>query len=59
MTKVLKKIKINMGCKKEFLKNIYELAKKQQIVTKSLVLRLKEIAYGNNYSLNVNVLVDY
>ena len=48
-----------MGCKKEFLKNIYELAKMQQIVTKSLVLRLKEIAYGNNYSLNVNVLVDY
>ena len=48
-----------MGCKKEFLNNIYELAKKLKRVSKSLVLRLKEIAYDNYYSLNVNVLVDY
>tara|TARA_Y100001956_G_C4034627_1_gene147874 strand:- start:347 stop:571 length:225 start_codon:yes stop_codon:yes gene_type:complete len=59
MTKVLKKIKINMGCKKEFLKNIYAQTKKQKRVAKSLVLHLKEIAYDNYYSLNVNVLVDY
>tara|TARA_B100001123_G_C14526941_1_gene716659 strand:- start:243 stop:422 length:180 start_codon:yes stop_codon:yes gene_type:complete len=59
MTKVLQKIEINMEYKKEFLMNIYELAQKQQKVTKSLILRLKEIAYDNYYSLIVNVSVDY